>query len=188
MSLEEPVPCDRQSPAWLTRNVVFYVGSRFCSGTANTMLRAAIAWHVYSLTDSAFHLGLIGLVQFLPALGLTLIGGAVADTYERRRVIMLAQLVPLACAVDAVRRHPRPVSPACRCSMRWSSSSPAPAAFENPARAALLPTLVPREVFPRAVTLASTGQALAFMSGPASGGMVIAGFGVGTVYGVLPAC
>src|SRR5262249_4168560 len=83
----------------LSRNLVFYLGSRFCSGTAMTMLRAAIAWHVYALTNSAFHLGLIGVVQFLPALGLTLIGGVVADNYERRRVIMLAQLVPLACAL-----------------------------------------------------------------------------------------
>ncbi len=74
-------------PPWLTRNLFFYVGSRFASGLAGTMLRAAIAWHVYTLTDSAFHLGLIGLVQFLPALGLTLIGGVIADTYERRRVI-----------------------------------------------------------------------------------------------------
>jgi hypothetical protein len=50
--------------ALLSRNLIFYLGSRFCSGTAMTMLRAAIAWHVYALTNSAFHLGLIGLVQF----------------------------------------------------------------------------------------------------------------------------
>src|SRR5262245_8365534 len=74
------------------RNLAAYLGSRFCSGTAMTMLRAAIAWHVFALTNSAFHLGLIGLVQFVPALALTLLGGAVADTYARKRVIMLAQL------------------------------------------------------------------------------------------------
>src|SRR6478736_5115487 len=75
------------------RNLAAYLGSRFCSGTAMTMLRAAIAWHVFSLTNSAFHLGLVGLVQFVPALSLTLLGGAIADTYGRKRVIMLAQLV-----------------------------------------------------------------------------------------------
>ena len=37
--------------ALLSRNLVFYLGSRFCSGTAMTMLRAAIAWHVYALTE-----------------------------------------------------------------------------------------------------------------------------------------
>ena len=170
------------SPAWLTRNLIFYVGSRFASGTAGTMLRAAISWHVYSLTNSAFHLGLIGLVQFLPALGLTLIGGVVADTYERRRVIMLAQSVPLVCAATlfVATRGGLTTVPLLYAMVFVIACA---SAFENPARAALLPTLVPREVFPRAVTLASTGQALAFMSGPAGGGVVIAAFGVGTVYG-----
>src|SRR4029450_308718 len=60
--------------------------------------------------------------------------------------------------------------------------------FDGPARAALLPTLVPREVFPRAVTLASTNQALAFATGPALAGLVIAGRGIAmayVTYGVL---
>jgi MFS family permease len=56
------------------------------------------------------------------------------------------------------------------------------AAFDNPARASLLPTLVPREMFPRAVTIASTTQALAFASGPALGGMIIARYGLAAAY------
>ena len=56
------------------------------------------------------------------------------------------------------------------------------AAFENPSRAALLPTLVPREIFPRAVTVATTNQALAFASGPALGGLLIAARGIAAVY------
>ena len=166
----------------LTRNLVFYLGSRFCSGTAMTMLRAAISWHVFALTGSAFHLGLIGLVQFTPALGLTLLGGAVADTYERRRVIMIAQLVPLSCAlVLFVATRGGFVSVPLLYAMVFVIACSA--SFENPARAALLPTLVPRDVFPRAVTLASTGQALAFMSGPAGGGVLIAERGIAPVYG-----
>ena len=167
------------------RNLAAYLGSRFCSGTAMTMLRAAIAWHVFALTNSAFHLGLIGLVQFLPGLSLTLLGGAVADTFERRRIIMLAQLVPLSCALALFVGHAqrlrqraaalchgvrhrllRPRSRtrrARRCCRRWCRAS----------------------IFPRAVTLASTGQALAFMSGPAGGGFVIAEFGIARVYAAL---
>lgn len=60
------------------------------------MLRAAVAWHVYALSRSAFHLGLIGIVQFVPMLPLTLVGGAVADGYDRRRVLNGAQLLLLA--------------------------------------------------------------------------------------------
>src|SRR5215468_2065741 len=166
----------------LSRNLVFYLGSRFCSGTAMTMLRAAISWHVFQLTGSAFHLGLIGLVQFVPALFLMLIGGVVADTYERRRIIMLAQLTPLACALTLfVATRGGFISVGLLYAMVFVIACSA--SFENPARAALLPTLVPREIFPRAVTLAATGQALAFMSGPAGGGVVIAELGIATVYG-----
>jgi MFS family permease len=167
----------------LSANLLFYLASRFCAGTAMTMLRAAIAWHVFALTKSAFHLGLIGLVQFTPVLLLTLVGGAVADTFERRRVIMLAQLVPLTCAlVLFVATRGGFVTVLLLYAMVFVIASAA--AFENPARAALLPSLVPREQFPRAVTLASTGQALAFMSGPAGGGMVIAAAGIAPVYGL----
>jgi MFS family permease len=164
-----------------TRNFALYLASRFCSGAARTMLQAAIAWHVFALSGSAFHLGLIGLVQFVPALSLTLLGGAVADSYDRRKVIMLAQVVPLACSGV----------------LFWATESGAAslpllyamvllvavaAAFDNPARAALLPTLVEREAFPRAVTVASTNQALAFVTGPALCGFVIAAADVGSVY------
>lgn len=148
-----------------------------------TMLRAAIAWHVFALTGSAFHLGLIGVVQFIPALTLTLVGGAVADTYDRRKVMMLAQVAPFACSIALFVA-----------TQRGAASLPllyalillvaVAAAFDNPARAALLPALVSREFFPRAVTIASTNQALAFASGPALGGMVIAAAGVGAAYAV----
>jgi MFS family permease len=165
----------------LNRNVVFYLASRFAGGTAMTMLRAAIAWHVYSITGSPFHLGLIGMVQFVPVLALTLVGGAVADSYERRRIIMIAQLVPMACALALVTTTAESwVSlPVLYAAVFVAASA---GAFENPARAALLPMLVTRDVFARAVTLASTGQALAFMSGPASGGFLIAAGGIAAAY------
>jgi MFS family permease len=164
-----------------TRNLLLYLGSRFCGGSAMTMLRSAVAWHVFTLTGSAFHLGLIGLVQFLPVLTLTLVGGAVADTYDRRRVIMLAQLVPLGCTLLLWAASGRgAISVPLLYAIVFIAASAS--AFENPARAAMLPTLVPRAQFPRAVTLASTGQALAFMSGPASGGLIIGERGIDTAY------
>jgi MFS family permease len=159
----------------------FYLASRFCSGTAMTMLRAAIAWHVFALTGSAFHLGLIGLVQFLPALGLSLVGGVVADVYDRRKVMMLAQMLPLACSAVLFLETQRGAAnlPLLYGAVLLVAVA---AAFDNPSRAALLPTLVAREAFPRAVTIASTNQALAFVTGPAVGGFVIAAAGVGAAY------
>lgn len=165
----------------LTPNFTFYLGSRFCSAAAMTMFRAAIAWHVFALSHSAFHLGLIGLVQFLPALSLTLVGGAVADTYDRRKVMMLAQIVPLLCSavLFVLTRSGLVTLPLIYTLILVVATA---AAFDSPSRAALLPSLVSRDVFPRAVTIASTAQALAFVTGPAVGGLIIAAAGVGAVY------
>jgi MFS family permease len=145
------------------------------------MLRAAVAWHVFELSRSAFHLGLIGLAQFLPQLTLTMVGGAVADTYERRRIMVIAQSVALAAGVVLLWAT-------------WTTSETllllylavmvvaAAGAFDNPARAAFLPSLVGREFFPRAVTISSTNQALAFVTGPALCGVIIAASGIAAVY------
>lgn len=162
-------------------NFVAYLGSRFCAAVAMTMLRAAIAWHVFALTDSAFHLGLIGLVNFVPAFALVLVGGAAADTFERRRIMMIAQAVALAAAVVLVGAT-WDDDPSLALLYAVIVVVAAAGAFDSPARAALLPTLVPREVFPRAVTIAATNQALAFATGPAVAGLLIAAGGVESAY------
>ena len=161
-----------------------YLASRFAGAAAMMLFRAAVAWHVYDLSHSAFQLGLNGLVQFLPVPVLMLVGGAVADTYERRKVMMAAGAVALACAValcgataTGVVSVPMLFAMVALASAAWS--------FDGPARAALLPTLVPREVFPRAVTIASTTQALAFATGPALGGLVIAEWGIAAAYATM---
>jgi MFS family permease len=167
----------------LSRDLAAYLGSRFCSATAMMMLRAAIAWHVFALTGSAFHLGLIGLVQFLPVPSFMLLGGALADTYDRRKIMMLAQAIALlgSLALLVATRSGQASLPllygvVAVVGIAW--------ALDSPSRAALLPTLVPRETFPRVVTIASTTQALAFTTGPVLCGWVIASAGIGAVYAV----
>ncbi|MBI3783833.1 MAG: MFS transporter [Deltaproteobacteria bacterium] len=165
----------------LPRDLRFYLMSRFCGATALTMLRSTVSWHVFQLSHSAFQLGLIGLVQFAPALTLSLVGGAVADTFERRRVSLTAQLVPLGAGtlLALATCHDMISVPLLYAAVFCVACA---AAFDNPARASLLPTLVSRDMFPRAVTIASTTQALAFASGPAVGGLIIAKLGIGGAY------
>ncbi len=170
----------------LSRDFWLYLASRFCNASAMMMLRAAIAWHVFALSHSAFHLGLIGLVQFVPVLSLMLIGGVLADTYDRRTIMMLAQAVPLLGSLllwlatrSGAASLPLLYGLVVAVGAAW--------AFDSPSRAALLPTLVSRQVFPRAVTIAATNQALAFSTGPALGGWVIAVAGVGATYAVAVA-
>jgi len=155
--------------------------SRFCAAMAMTMLRAGVAWHVFALTGSAFNLGLIGIAQFLPALGLILVAGSLADVRDRRRIMQVAETVALTgglvlAATTARGTITLPILYVVILVLAAAST------FDGPARAALLPTLVPRELFPRAVTIASTNQALAFATGPAVGGLLIAAAGVGAVY------
>jgi MFS family permease len=164
------------------RDFYVFLVSRFAAGAAMTLLRAAVAWHVFELTGSAFYLGLTGIVQFVPALGLMLIGGAVADSHDRRRVINAAQLVLLAAGGALLYATGRG-EVGLYVLYAAVAAVAAAGAFEAPARQALLPTLVPRERFPRAVTIASTNQALAFVTGPALGGLVIAQAGVRAAYG-----
>ena len=166
----------------MPRDFYLYLVGRFASGTALTMLRTVVGWHIYSISHSAFDLGLVGVLQFLPALAFTLISGAAADSYDRRRIMNAAQLVAASAATMlfwltksgtiqlwAIYTGVVVISSA------WS--------FEGPARTALLPQIVGAERFQRAVTIASTNQALAFVSGPALGGMLIASYGIVSAYG-----
>jgi MFS family permease len=161
--------------------VVRFVASRFFSGAGQTLLRATFAWQVFQLTGSAFHLGLVGLVQFVPTFFLSLVGGAVADSFERRRILILAQTATLAgsATLGLLTQRGEPSLPlvygvvfAVSCAL----------AFEAPARQALLPTLVPRLLFPSAVTVNSTVQQLGWVTGPVVMGFVIDAFGVAAAY------
>jgi MFS family permease len=164
-----------------TRTLATYLASRFAAGTAMMMLRAAIAWHVFQLTRSPFHLGLIGLVQFIPAFALTLFAGALADTTDRRRIMVLAQSVSLTCgAILCVATARGAVSLGLLYGIVVAAACAT--AFDSPARMAFLPSLVGREAFPRVATIASTNQALAFATGPAAAGLLIAEAGIAAAY------
>ncbi len=154
-----------------------------------TLLRSAIYWHVFDLSRSEAALGFIGLAQFVPALALTLVGGAMADAYDRRRVMGLAQLPYLASAglLFVATREGVITVPLLYAAVFANAVA---FAFDSPARQAFLTSLVPIAAFPRAVTLSSTVAALAFVTGPALGGVLIAASGVEAAYaayGVLVA-
>jgi MFS family permease len=146
-----------------------------------TGLSAAIGWHLFELTGSAFQLGLLGAVQFVPALGLSLVGGAFADAHDRRRIAQVTQLVEMAGAAllataSALGMASGPLL------FGVAFLAALAGAFENPARAALLPLVVSRGRFAAAVPIHSTAQAFAFMSGPALAGVTIGAAGVEAAY------
>jgi MFS family permease len=163
------------------RSFLLFGMSRFFALTASSLFFASVLWQIWALARSGWALGLEGLVRLAGQLPLSLLGGAVADAFDRRRIALLGLLVPAACAgVLALA------------TARGEASLPliygltlgiaVAAAFESPARIALLPSLVPRDVFPNAVAVNSTLQAVARASGPALSGLVIAFAGVATSY------
>lgn len=151
-----------------------------------TLLRAAVFWHIYDLSRSKLALATVGAVQFAPALALTLVGGIVADAYDRRTVMRLAQIPLLASAglLFFATWHGS-VSPALLYAAVFANA--VAFAFDGPARQAFLPTLVSRESFPRAVIIASTAAALAFASGPALAGVLIGSLGIEAAYAAFGA-
>ena len=74
------------------RSFLFFLLSRSLSRFASQIGAVAIGWQVYDLTGSAFELGMVGLVQFLPTALLVFVAGHAADRYERKRVVQLCQI------------------------------------------------------------------------------------------------
>jgi len=147
--------------------------ARVLSTMAFQIQGVAVGWQVYALTHSALALGLVGLVHFLPMAALTLVVGHVADRYDRRRIVGACQLVGgLATAALAVGS-----------AGGWLTSASifaavavvgAARAFELPSLHALLPQLVPVEVFPRAAAASASAVQTATIIGPAAGGLLYA--------------
>lgn len=167
------------------RSFLLYGFSRFCALTATSLFLASVLWQVWELARSELALGLVGMVR-LAGLPLILLGGAVADAFDRRRVALLGLLLIAACAgvlALATAREAATLPLVYGVTLAIAVA----AALESPARTALLPTLVPREVFLNAVTVNTTLQAVALASGPALSGLVIARAGVAASYALAVA-
>src|SRR5688572_21591971 len=72
-----------------------YLGAQFASTLAFSLLHASMAWHLWKLTGSYAFLGWLGAIEFLPVIPASLIGGALSDALDRRRILLSTSL--LAC-------------------------------------------------------------------------------------------
>ena len=132
----------------------------------------AIQWDLYKRTNDPFALGLVGLVQAIPMLLLTLPAGYLADIFDRRKLMITAMILTsitsLGLATFSYLHGPISVMyvllflDSCALRLGW------------PARAALLPLLVPRESFENAIKWRTSLGQISAMVGPAVGGFIIA--------------
>ncbi|HEY0199951.1 MAG TPA: MFS transporter [Rhodanobacter sp.] len=156
--------------------------ARTASSFGFQMLSVAVGWQIYSITSRAFDLGLIGLVQFVPSVVLALPAGHVADQFERRRIVLLGQVVEwIAIVLLAGMSLAHGIHETGILLLVFVIG--VAKAFEFPAMQSMLPALVPAEILTRAMAVnGSAGQA-AMVMGPALGGFLYVA-GPGVVYSV----
>lgn len=175
MSVEIPVALRHHRPF-----LAFWF-ARVCTASGFQMLTVAIGWHMYQLTGNVLDLGLVGLVQFLPKVLFMLHTGHVADRYDRRMVAAWCQaaqaLIGLALVIGSVTDNVSAMT-----IFILSFALGTARAFEMPVTQALLPSLVPAALFPKAVATSSSANQAATILAPALGGLLYA-LGSVWVYG-----
>ncbi len=172
----------RQSVSALKhRNYRFYWFGQLSSVLAQNMESVAQSWLVLELTNSPLLLGVTGLTFTIPTVALTLVGGAIADRTDRRRIMIAAQcgsalvytlLTALVLTNSVALWHVMALAFLTGCTR----------AFDRPSRMALLPQMVPREDIPNAVAIGGTIWQLNKLVGPAIAGILIYLVGIGPTY------
>jgi MFS family permease len=152
--------------------VLFWL-ARLASTMGYQMLALTIGWQIYELTNSALDLGLVGLIQFVPAVVLTLLIGHVADRYDRRLIVRAAHSVYAAAALMITAAF---VTGMLSRDLLFTAVFiiGCARAFELPTAHALAPTLVPQSLISRAVAAWTSANQAAVICGPALGGLIYA--------------
>src|SRR4249920_398610 len=155
------------------RSFVLFWLARLASTMGYQMLALTIGWQVYEITNSAFDLGLVGLIQFVPAVALTLLIGHAADRYDRRLIVRAAQSVyVLAAVMITVALFAGALGRDLLFAAVFMLGTAR--AFELPTAHALAPSLVPAPMIPRAVAAWTSANQTAIICGPALGGLIYA--------------
>ena len=161
---------------------LLWVG-QLISTTGQMMQTVGLAWHMFVLTDSTFQVGLLAFAGFVPFLVLSFVGGAIADRFDRKRIILVTQSASLTATLVLVSAtFGGFVSPAVLYVVAFAIGGTR--AFDAPARQALIPNLVPRTDLGAALTLNTMLRQMATTVGPGLGGVLIGVAGIGAAYAV----
>jgi len=154
-------------------NVVSSIGSQ--------VTVVAAPFQVYLITHSSLWVGLLGLAQVIPLIGGSLIGGALADAHDRRRVLLLAQVLlgatSLGLALNAGLSHPQVWIIFLLTTLQAAFSG-----LDRPTRSAATPSLVGPIRLPAALALNQLVLQLSIVVGPAIGGVLIAKVSLASAY------
>jgi MFS family permease len=137
----------------------------------------AVPWQVFELTGSTLTVGLVGVAQLVPILLVSLVGGALADAVDRRKLLFFSQLV-LAGTAGALLWNSLSDTPAIWPLFVFSAINAGVSAIDAPARHAIVPGLVGLPLLPSAMALNQTLTNVAKAAFPAIGGLMIANVGL----------
>jgi MFS family permease len=143
----------------------------------------AVPFQTYELTGSSLAVGLLGVAEFVPVLVLALVGGALADAFDRRRLVQIAE-VGAAVVAGALLLNAVLPDPQVWVLYAASALMAGFTALRRPPLDALVPRLVERDELKAASAIQFSFHNLATISGPALGGVLIAAAGLGVTYGV----
>jgi len=164
-------------------NYRWFVLSLLTVTVATQVQGVVVAWQIYAITRDPLSLGLIGLAEALPFVSLALYAGHLADRLDRQRIMLLALLVLLGCALALLGFTVG------QGSAIWPYyavifMSGVARSFLMPSRTALAAELVPRELYANAVAWRSSSWQFAAVVGPAAGGLLYGFGGPAVAYGV----
>jgi MFS family permease len=147
---------------------------------AYQMQSVAIGWQIYDLTNSAFDLGLVGLVQFFPTVALSVVVGQAVDHFDRKIIARTCQsIAALGATVLAIGTAAGWLDRDTILLLVFMTGSAR--AFEMPSLLALVPGIVAPPLLPRAIAASTSASQTAVICGPALGGLIYA-FGPMVVY------
>lgn len=149
----------------------------------SNMRLVAIAWQVFELTDSTVAVGLVGLVEVVPLITVSIVGGSFVDTSDKKRLIAVAQVALMTCSATlAVMSLTGTIT------VGWiyvlTGLASAFNAIDRPARSSLLPHVIPEGKMTSAMALRQVLFQTTTIIGPAIGGVLVAAISVGWVYAI----
>lgn len=168
-------------PAFKSRDFTIFWFSDFIARVGTQLLTVAISWQLYLLTHSAFALGLIGVSQAVPMLLCNFFGGAIADAYNRKKILIITGWLLAAISILlGLATFFHFISPTIIYVI--IAVKAAVTAFNLPAYGSILPSIVDKSELTVAASTFGLQEDMAEMIGPAVAGFLIAGIGVGNVY------
>jgi MFS family permease len=171
------------SPLRASRDLRLLIGGELASGLGTQAALVALPYQLYVETHSAFLTGMLGAAELVPLVVLALLGGAWADRYDRRKLLLLDQigLVFVASVLAVLAFVGDPPIPALYVLAGLTAGF---GAVQNVAASSMVPNLVEEDKLASALALNFGLFQLTLVIGPAIGGLLIAGVGIGSAYAI----